>query len=337
MKIERKSRWVVVLANCLSAIALLGCGSGVGKVPAEAGGTQTLTDASGDEPARNDAPEADGDASGGAGSESGRDGGAPGSDAAVADGTTEAGSVEGGASDGASDAGISFAPCPALGTPCAIMPLGDSITDGFTPLPGGYRIELFHQMLANKQAITFVGRNSNGPNTVDGQVFPKGHEGYVGYTIDNAPIAGRSGISPLVDGAIAAARPNIILLMIGTNDIDLNVDVANAPTRLAALVDRITTDAPMALLAVATIIPTAKTANENAMVQAYDAAIPGLVQQRSAAGKHIILVDNYAAFSANPNYQTALMADTLHPNPAGYALLGQTWYAVIRPFVPVGP
>jgi lysophospholipase L1-like esterase len=55
------------------------------------------------------------------------------------------------------------------------------------------------------------------------------------------------------------------------------------------------------------------------------------------AGKHIILVDNYAAFSANPSYQTALMADTLHPNPAGYALLGQTWYAAIQSFVPMGP
>jgi lysophospholipase L1-like esterase len=265
----------------------------------------------------------------------------PGSDAATEGDAVQADQSVGArppddASDAPSEEGPSFAPCPPVGSPCAIMPLGDSITDGFTPLPGGYRIELFHQMLTNRQAVTFVGRNSNGPATVDGQPFPRNHEGYTGYTIDNAPIVGRLGISPLVDGAVAAGSPNIILLMIGTNDIDLSYDVPNAPTKLAALIDRITTDAPGALLAVATIIPTGTDA-ENVRFQAFNAAIPPMVQQRAAAGKHVILVDNYAAFSANANYKTAWMADNLHPNPAGYAVLGQTWYAAIRSFVPVGP
>ena len=58
-----------------------------------------------------------------------------------------------------------FSPCPALPVECGVMPLGDSITDGYGTL-GGYRIELFRQVLTAGQHMTFVGRNANGPLTV---------------------------------------------------------------------------------------------------------------------------------------------------------------------------
>jgi lysophospholipase L1-like esterase len=246
------------------------------------------------------------------------------------------GPQDGGASDGSSEGGTAFTPCPPRGSPCVVMPLGDSITDGFTPLAGGYRIELFHQMLLNNKAITFVGTLANGPAMVDAQPFPRRHEGHNGFTIDDAPVFGRLGISPLVDQSIRTYRPHIILLMIGTNDIDLNNNVATAPMRLGALMDRIVVDSPDALLAVATIVPT-RTDAENLRFTAYDAAIPAVVRQRAAAGKHVVLVDNHAAFLANPNYKTAWLADNLHPTPAGYAVLGQMWYAAIGSFVPTAP
>ena len=50
-------------------------------------------------------------------------------------------------------------------------------------------------------------------------------------------------------------------------------------------------------------------------------------------GKHVIFVDSYAQFAKNANYATALMGDDLHPNTAGYALLGQTWYQAIGPYL----
>jgi lysophospholipase L1-like esterase len=121
--------------------------------------------------------------------------------------------------------------------------------------------------------------------------------------------------------------------MIGTNDIDLNIDVASAPARLGALIDRITLAAPEALLVVASILPTTN-ADTNERIVAYDAAIPGLIESRRAAGKHVASVDMYAAFTANPNYASAYLVDALHPNVTGYALLGQTWYAAILPYLP---
>ena len=125
-------------------------------------------------------------------------------------------------------------------------------------------------------------------------------------------------------------HPHIILLMIGTNDVNGNVDLPNAPTRLGNLIDRITTAAPTTLLVVAQIVPTTNDGT-NTRVQAFNAAIPALVQQRAATGKHVVRVDMYTTFTSHADYKTSLMADNLHPSVAGYALLGQTWYATISP------
>ena len=187
-------------------------------------------------------------------------------------------------------------------------------------------------MLASKH-VTFVGSQSNGPATVSGVAFPPKHEGHGGFTIVNESSVGRSGISPMItDTAISTYHPNIILLMIGTNDIDLSVNLATAPARLATLIDEIITDAPNSLLVVAQLTPTT-TDSENTRFQAYNAAIPAIVQQRAAAGKHVMLVDMYSAFTANANYKTALMNDNLHPSPTGYGVMGDAWYNAIASFL----
>jgi len=217
------------------------------------------------------------------------------------------------------------------------MPVGDSITDGVgSSMGGGYRVQLFHDALQGHKALTFVGTatDPNGPSMVDGKTFPRDHEGHPGYTIDNS--ATTSGISPLVDQAIAATHPNIMLLMIGTNDLDRNVDAANAPTRLGALIDKMMNDAPNALLVVAKITPTLDDGANNG-VQTYNNAIAGLVQTRAANGKHIAVVDMYGAITAHSDYKTALMNDYLHPKDAGYVVMGDVWYAAIKDYLPAAP
>ena len=232
------------------------------------------------------------------------------------------------------DGGTGWSPCPTDGTACKIMPLGDSITDGVGSSGGGYRVELFKQTIANSQLITFVGRNVNGPTSVivAGKTitFPRNHEGYSGYTIDTG--GGRTGISTLVDAGISANMPHIVLLMISTNDVNISLDLTNASTRLGALLDRIIKDAPNALVVVAKIVPTTNDTT-NPRVRTYNDAIPGLVQTRATAGKHIAMVDMYAAFAANSSYKTAIMSDELHPNDAGYVVMAQTWYAAITAYL----
>src|SRR4029079_4277604 len=110
------------------------------------------------------------------------------------------------------------------------------------------------QAVTNGRSLTFVGTLMNGPANVESRPFPQRHEGHRGYTMDTA--CSDTGISgQLVDQAIAGQKPQIILLMIGTNDINRSVDVANAPVRLGKLIDEIVADAPGALVVVSTIIP----------------------------------------------------------------------------------
>lgn len=243
------------------------------------------------------------------------------------------GSAGQGGASGAGGGSTAFNPCPPAGASCVIMPLGDSITDGVgSTAGGGYRVELFHDALQANQALTFVGSatDPNGPAMVDGTTFPRNHEGHPGYTIDDS--ATTSGISPLVDQAIAANHPHIILLMIGTNDVNRDIDVANAPARLGALLDRMSNDAPNALMVVAKITPTPDD-GANSIIQTYNNAIAGIVQLRAENGKHVTMVDMYAAFTARANYETALMNDFLHPNDAGYVVMGDVWYAAIQTYL----
>jgi lysophospholipase L1-like esterase len=229
------------------------------------------------------------------------------------------------------DAGEAGGFCPSDGTACKIMAMGDSITDGVGSSGGGYRVPLFKLALTDSKNVTFVGRNTNGPTsvTVNGQTkqFPQGHEGYSGWTIKDG--GGRSGIYTKVDGAMQTNLPHIILLMIGTNDVDINLDLANAPSRLGELLDKMTTDAPKALIVVAKLVPT-KDDNENTRFRTYNEGIVAPVQTRAGQGKNIIMVDMYKAFTDNANYKTALMNDNLHPKDAGYTVMAQTWYDAIK-------
>jgi lysophospholipase L1-like esterase len=213
--------------------------------------------------------------------------------------------------------------------------IGDSITFGYqSSTGGGYRIKLLQDIWASNRNATFVGDDSSGPDSLDGRPFPRNNEGYSGYTIDDTgPPINRTGIAPLVPAALAKWAPNIVTLMIGTNDMGTNNDVANAPARLANLIDSILATSPNALLVVAQITPTGDD-GLNALIRTYNAAIPALVSSRAAAGKHIIMVDMYSAFTADAAYKTDYMNGSLHPNDTGYALMGDVWYAAIADYLP---
>jgi lysophospholipase L1-like esterase len=262
---------------------------------------------------------------GGRGGEGGSQGGVGGGDTGGVGGGNTGGTSTGGSGDTGGSSG--FAPCPSTGA-CNVMPVGDSITEGccWTTTSGGYRVELFRQSLTNNKNLTFVGTATpNGPTTVDGQPFPRNHEGHGGWKI--------SQIAGIIDGAISSSKPHIVLLKIGTNDINGNDDVNNAPNRLESLMNQIIKDVPDALLVVSAVIPTT-TDSKNPRMQAYNTAIQAKVEAAAAAGKHVLWVDNYKAFTDNANFKTALMGDELHPNAEGYAVLGKSFYGVISSYLP---
>lgn len=232
-----------------------------------------------------------------------------------------------GSTGGSGGSGGVYRPCPTNGMPCKIMPFGDSITDGYGTA-GGYRVELFRLAHQAGKNITFVGTGSNSPGKVDGVTFPPNHEGHSGFTIDTTP--SRSGIAPLVPTVMPQFTPHIVLLMIGTNDCIDSYQLATAPTRLGTLIDSIFTRLPNILMVVAQPIPSQEDPL-NTRIQSYNAAIPAIIKARADAGKHILLVDMYAPFSAVSTYKTTLLKDTWHPSEAGHAILGARWYSTLSP------
>ncbi|HEX6275472.1 MAG TPA: SGNH/GDSL hydrolase family protein [Polyangiaceae bacterium] len=229
-------------------------------------------------------------------------------------GKAGAAGAAGSAGTGGTGGATAFDPCPGTGA-CKILPLGDSITDGLGVTGGGgYRIELFRLATMAGEELTFVGGSMNGPTMVDGQPFPRAHEGHSGWTIAQ--------IDGIVPRPALAPVPHIVLLHIGTND--MLQGASGASDRLGALLDQITTDLPNALVVVAKIIPFPGAASA---VTTFNNAIPGLVQTRANGGKHVIMVDQFAGFP------TSELPDGVHPNAAGYARMARVWYAAISSYL----
>jgi lysophospholipase L1-like esterase len=188
-----------------------------------------------------------------------------------------------------------------------VMPLGDSITDG-NNVPGGYRIGLWQRFVAGGYSVDFVGSGSNGPASLDDH----DHEGHSGWRIDQ--------LDANIVTWLRNSAPRTILLHIGTNDMNQNYDVANAPARLSALIDHIRTLAPTVELFVAQITPVAD-ATVEARVRTFNAAVPGIVAQK---GPMTHVVDLHSAIT------TADLADGLHPNAGGYDKMAAAWFAALQ-------
>ncbi|WP_155370716.1 RICIN domain-containing protein [Catellatospora vulcania] len=191
-----------------------------------------------------------------------------------------------------------------------VMPLGDSITEG-TQVPGGYRTGLWQRTTAGGYRVDFVGSQFNGPANLGDH----DHEGRPGWRIDQ--------IDANVTGWLQNTNPHTVLLHIGTNDVLQNHQLSGAPGRLSTLVDRITNVAPTAEVFVATIIPLSNSGQE-AAARAFNAAIPGIVQAKANAGKHVHLVDMHSALT------TADLIDGVHPTATGYDKMAATWYTALR-------
>lgn len=137
-------------------------------------------------------------------------------------------------------------------------------------------------------------------------------------------------------------RPNLVLLMAGTNDMHPDGGTSKeghepvaAAGRLGNLIDQVFEACPDATVLVATIVPTCEE-RKVVLTQKFQNVIPMEVATRRAEGKHIMAV-NLAA------YPVDLMRDCVHPTNEGYRIMGDWWYDFITQIPegwiqdPVGP
>lgn len=236
--------------------------------------------------------------------------------------------------------------------PYRIMPVGDSITAGYTdnpdwkvPFEFGYRGHLFD--LLNRQGIPFqfVGNSLEPWNGVFGVptnqpvpdlrlVAQDQHEGYGGQ--------GTAYIAQNIKGWLANDRPDIALLMIGINDISQGQtgQPTTVQTALSNIVQTIVTNRPDSHVIVAQIIPYA-TAYTPATYEYNDYIRNVLVPAFAARGRRVTTVDQYSHFVTDPAGLTAdktLYANGInHPSATAYAKMAQSWLDGIRTVLYGGP
>jgi lysophospholipase L1-like esterase len=192
-----------------------------------------------------------------------------------------------------------------------IMPLGDSNTFGMIEWDSGaYRDDLWNLFLKGGFNIDFVGPRSSGP---DG--FDKNNAGFGGWTINN--------IASQVNGWLSTYTPDMVLLMIGTNDILKNENISAAPSRLSNLIDQITNRLPNTQVLVGSISPITTTALKQKQGIDFNSYIPGLVSDKVAKGKKVSFVDIYSSLTSTD------LQDNVHPTTDGYNKVANTWYQAI--------
>ena len=189
------------------------------------------------------------------------------------------------------------------------MPLGDSITFGDGSSHGaGYRGDLWHALAEAGYDVDFVGSEQ------DGAIPDPDHEGHPGWEIDD--------IAERVVDWLNAWRPTVVLLHIGTNDLDRDADVRGAPARLGALLDSILRTRPGVKLYVSSLSPVRSEVVQR-RVDAYNVQVPRLVAERARAGHWVHYVDIAGLLTI------ADLADDLHPNDAGYAKMAAAWFRAL--------
>ena len=193
-----------------------------------------------------------------------------------------------------------------FGETVEIMPLGDSITLGY-PGEVGYRQKLYVDLANSGLNVSFVGSQDNGASEFP-PAFNTAHEGHDGWT--DAQIAAN------VYGFLQNNPAEIVLLHIGTNVLDTSsADVEN----ILDEIDRFEAD-----YSTSVIVIVARIINHNipiATVTAFNDNVEAMVDTRISEGDLIVNVDMENALDYPGD-----MADTLHPNEAGYEKMADVWY-----------
>lgn len=187
-----------------------------------------------------------------------------------------------------------------------IMPLGDSITKGSGSSHGaGYRRPLREKLTGRGANVDMIGTLHNG-NMVDND-----HQGHSGEFLMEIKEYWKRSID---------ARPNVVCIHAGTNNMDKGRDLDIAPDLMEEIVDGIFSRAPDVTILLAPVI----WANSDAMnrnTDAFNAKLKTMISAKQGAGKHILPVP--VSIGIND------LDDMKHPNDQGYNKMATAWYEAI--------
>ena len=159
--------------------------------------------------------------------------------------------------------------------------------------------------------MDFVGSQNNGTGPDNDN---EGHMGYETNQISNGAIEW-----------LNSNPANIVLLHIGTNDIDDGQSAATVVSEVSGILDRIDQWESVhgqVTVILARIILRSDNPGLNATTKLFDDSLQTMAQARITSGDKIVVVDIENAL----NYSTDMASDGIHPNSAGYAKIADIWY-----------
>ena len=208
--------------------------------------------------------------------------------------------------------------------PVAILPLGDSITEGDTTY-NSYRRPLWQLLQGDGYSVDFIGsevNNAGGP--APNPDFDTDHEAHAGWRADQ-----------IVDRGLAtwleSYTPDIVLLHIGHNDLTRtnrnDVVVQGTLDDVQEIVDVLRADNPNVTVLLAQLIPSCQSILDVNIVT-YNDRLPAFVAGVTTAASPIILVDQVSGFDAQADTH-----DCVHPNMDGEQKVAQTWFDALVPLL----
>ncbi len=222
----------------------------------------------------------------------------------------------------------------------AIWFVGDSITQSNADEDpnGSPRKALYDLLTAQGYAFSYTG---HWKGSVDGLPATGStaaenryhyHSGCSGAVILE-PLENRVGIAQSLPdfwktGRLAEVKPNVILIMLGSNDIHMDLNCKQAPARIRSLLDQIYNlpDLGNPTVLLGSIPPTTKERAGKDTVT-FNATLPGIVAEYQAQGRDIRFVDHCTALNAT--YSLTMRTDNLHPNANGNHVIAREWFKVL--------
>jgi len=208
------------------------------------------------------------------------------------------------------------------GLPVRILPVGDSITHGWysgigTNALNSYRRELKNLLIADGHSVDFVG------SLADGDFPDNQHDGHDGWHADHDTKTNR--ILGHVAGWMAATEADIVLLHIGTND--LNGNDTGTVAEVSAVIDEIQTANSHATVVLALIIGVKGDLSLQAAISTFNSNLNSMAHARISGGDDLLVVD--MGNGAGIDYGSPDMNDRLHPSQLGYDKMATNWYPAV--------
>jgi lysophospholipase L1-like esterase len=219
--------------------------------------------------------------------------------------------------------------------PIVILPMGDSITYGQNA-SGGYRSPLYVSLTNAGYNTEYVGTLASNPSSILTAASNTKHEGHPGQAIAYI----QSNLDLFLNGNTAAnppvapIYPDVILLMIGTNDI--GAGGRSSAATLASyntLISSIAAMRPSSWIVCCTLVPyvylpgtsPAGYVDREARQLEFNAGLPALIANHQAAGERVILSDMRTQVTP-----AGISSDSVHPNPTGYNQIASVWFASFK-------